>query len=83
MKKLYRVTIEQDVVVAANTPHDAVDWVRQHHAQIDDEASYAAATQIDSVDDLPEGYNGACLPWGDDDDRPISAYFKQGGTDET
>src|SRR5690606_10028754 len=79
MKKLWRVTIEYEVVVAADTEMDAFDVAYFSPRDIlewEDRPDLVNVTgPIQSPDALPKGWKD-CIPYGGDGNTRVEAYFE-------
>lgn len=71
--RLYRVAVEYETVVLATDERAAEAAAERVVRQEDDLPELVTARPIDSVLDLPAGWDKDCRPWGERDpqDRPI------------
>jgi hypothetical protein len=72
--KLYKVHLEYETVIRAESPEAAereAQYAMRH--EIDDEPSMVFSDEITKLEDLPQGWNAGCRPWGERDpnDRTI------------
>ena len=72
--KLYKVRVEYETVILAESQADAersAPYILRHNA--DEDADIVNAHEIKSLADLPQGWNAQCRPWGERDpnDRTI------------
>lgn len=67
-KKLYKVTVEVDLVVLAHNEQEAIEVARTH---ADDEAgNYSFDTlEVTRRSQLPEGWTYDCLPYSFDEEQ--------------
>jgi hypothetical protein len=69
---LYRVRIEYDTVVAANSEREAERTGERIVRCGDEEPLDSYASEIKNVDDLPDGWDpDECYPWGEESERTI------------
>jgi hypothetical protein len=72
--KLYKVHIEYETVILADSEESAMEEAQYGiRHEIDDKPEIIFADQILKLDDLPSGWNWQCRPWGKKDphDRTI------------
>jgi len=74
LMKLYKVHLEYETVIRAKSPEAAereAQYAMRH--EIDDEPSMVFSDEITKLEDLPQGWNAGCRPWGERDpsDRTI------------
>ena len=72
--KLYKVRVEYETVIRAESQADAecdAPYILRHDA--DEDADIVTANEIESLADLPQGWNAQCRPWGERDphDRTV------------
>lgn len=80
--KLYRVTVETEIVVVAEDEAGAEDAARQ---AIDDMGSYDLEYGVQPLRFLPFGWSGAELPWVESDDVPektVNQWIDEGAAPE-
>jgi hypothetical protein len=77
--KLYKVRITFETVIRAESPGDAADKAERVIRDNDDPHSEIESDEIRSMDDLPEGWDAKCRPWGERDpyDRTIGEILGQ------
>jgi hypothetical protein len=82
--KLYKVHLEYETVIRAESP-EAAERKAQYamHHEIDDEPSMVFSNEITKLDDLPPGWNAQCRPWGERDphDRTIGRILSANDRD--
>lgn len=85
-RRLYRVRMNLDVVVYADTniqEYEEVrdsyvaDVLRQHAKEQTFSYDNIRVTQLKSTKSLPEGWDDGCIPYGKDTQRPISKIQKR------
>lgn len=71
--RLWKVTARFEFVVAAKDGESAIqNAIADKLVGPSKEEPVYAADSLESLDDLPEGYDGESIPWGDDvEDAPI------------
>ena len=71
--KLWKVTVKFEFVVAAKDEESAIrNAIADKLVGPSKEEPVYAADSLESLDDLPDGYDGESIPWGDDvEDAPI------------
>lgn len=76
--KLYRVTIEYEVLVAGEDEDDAWNRARDSVSDIqsfEDFPDIHVGSEVKSADDIPKDWRG-CIPYGDDTrDKRTEQYF--------
>jgi len=79
MKKLYRVTVEFEMVVEARDQDHAWSLATTHapSAIPDCAPDVRVGSEIMSVSDLPEHWDGMCLPYGGDGNQRIKDIIKE------
>ena len=79
--KVYDVRIGGNVVVVADNAMAAMrvaeDLIRAKIHHLVDELEADDANEIKSADDLPDGWNDGCVPFGADDGKSIGEYFSE------
>ena len=80
--KLWKVTARFEFVVAAKNEWSAIqNAIADKLVGPSKEEPVYSADRLESLDDLPDGYDGECIPWGDDvEDAPIREILE--GKDE-
>ena len=63
--KIYKVTIEFETVIAAESAQDAENQAQSIIRDGDDECTLNHAKEITALNQLPTGWNGECIPWGE------------------
>lgn len=64
-KKLYKVVVEYSTLILANNETEAVDsadWIVKTQ-ESDVGHDFINITEVKSVKDLPDGWDGNCIPW--------------------
>jgi len=79
--KIFKVTIEIQTVVEAESATDAEHKVSMSHVvDWSDESQHLVATaqQVSSLSELPNncGWDGECLPWGGDGKTRLKEVLK-------
>lgn len=64
---LYKVTVTFEAVVAAESADAAVSMFDSGMGEIDDPPDTIEADKIESLEELPHGWDGNCIPWGERD----------------
>ena len=79
MNKLYRVTVEFEMVVEARDEDHAWSLASMHapEAVPDCEPDVRVGSQILSIADLPEKWDSMCLPYGGDGNQRIKDIIKE------
>lgn len=79
MSKLYRVTVEFEMVVEARDEDHAWALATTHapSAVPDCQPDVRVGSQILSIADLPEHWDGMCLPYGGYGDKRIKDIIKE------
>jgi hypothetical protein len=82
--KLYKVHLEYETVIRAESPEAAEQtaaYAMRH--EIDDEPSMVFSDEITTLADLPQGWNAGCRPWGERDpnDRTIGQILSANASD--
>lgn len=69
MKKLFRGTIIQNIVVLADDENDAIKVIRENIREeiMNGGFNISGIQEIKKESDLPSGWNGTELPWGEQD----------------
>lgn len=66
--QLFKVLINLEIVVCADCEESALDYVDRHADEIvrgeDNSDAVSISGVIQSKYDLPDGWNGYCIPWG-------------------
>jgi hypothetical protein len=83
--KLYKVHLEYETVIRAESPEAAereAQYAMRH--EIDDEPSMVFSDEITKLEDLPQGWNAGCRPWGkrDPHDRTIGQILSANVRDQ-
>jgi hypothetical protein len=68
-KKLYRVTLQYDMVVAAENEDKAL--LEAEFSATDEPISNKTIFLITNLDELPPGWDKECIPWGESDGKTI------------
>jgi hypothetical protein len=71
---LYKVHLKYNTVILAESPEAAkIEAKCEMGHEIDDEPDVVSAEEIETLSDLPNGWNPQCRPWGELDphDRTI------------
>lgn len=75
---LYKVTVTFEAVVAAESGDAAVSMFDSGMGEIDDPPDTIEADKIESLEELPHGWDGNCIPWGNRDKFPgVNATIRQ------
>jgi len=71
--KLYRLKVTYETVVRGSSVH-AVECAANRIIRDSDDEPEAEAVEINTLENLPIGWDGACRPWGERDpyDRTIA-----------
>lgn len=70
-QKLFKVRVSYEYVVLAEDYEDACNVAHKAHKNENaGEEPRFKPDDIYSLDDLPDGYNGSCIPW-DKEDAPL------------
>jgi hypothetical protein len=79
MKKLYRVEVTCEVAVVAESPKEAETLISEDSFDWRHELNNAeySATEVTSMNQLEEGWHGAC-PYGDSADHPCEFWVEKG-----
>lgn len=76
IQKLYSVTMEVTAVVLATSEREAETNFRYHQGDILlDHADVCCDGVIADEDELSDGWDAECLPYGDREERPISYWL--------
>lgn len=80
-QKLWKVTVKHEFVVAAKDEDAAVqNTIRDKLVTSAKEEPTFAADEILGAEDLPDGYDETCIPWGDDtEEATIGEILSEGG----
>ena len=66
--KLYKVRVEYETVIRAESQERAEkDAPYIIHNEADEEPVFVNGQEIETLKDLPRGWDGYCLPWGERD----------------
>ena len=65
--KPYKVRIEWETVILARDETHAMMQAESVIREGDDECDMVNATEIKSLEELPQGWNKDCRPWGETD----------------
>ena len=74
-KQLYAVTLEVEIVVAAEDEQHAHFEALDAVAELDSQGFHANARPLLGAKDLPHGWDPDCIPYGDGDDTTIAEYL--------
>ncbi len=76
--KLFKVKVEYETVIRAESKEHIEKYAETYIREINDPISAAGVVELKDIKDLPEGWNGQCLPWGERDpyDRTIEKILK-------
>lgn len=71
--KLYRVHLEFETVILAESEDAAIKQAESIIKDSDDPASFVAADEIKTLMEIPPGWDKGCRPWGETDpmDRTV------------
>jgi len=76
---VFNVEIEGVIVVVAESENDATnkaqDALRSYGGRFSEDLSAIIAHQVKSAKDLYDQWDGDCIPYGADDNKPISDYI--------
>ncbi len=72
-KKLYRVTLQYDMVVAAESEGRAL--FEAEFSATDEPISNSSTYLITDIKELPPGWDKDCIPWGESDGKTISEFI--------
>ncbi len=62
--KLYRVRVEWETVILAESPEQAERLAPGIIRQEDDPVDFVRTAEMTSDNDLPPGWDKDCIPWG-------------------
>lgn len=78
MQKLYRVTIEVEMMVAADNEFQAVQVGRRYAAdEISDDHCTTISVEHKAGEQLPDEWDETAIPFGSKDDKTLGAFLKE------
>lgn len=77
MKKIFKIRVEYETVIMAESIKDAESIGETIIREIDDPPDMVNAEEILCIGDLPNKWNGDYIPWNTDDDDTIEQILKR------
>lgn len=73
---LFSVEVKYNIVVCADSEEEALNIAPEEVKESDELPDEILATKIDTLYDLPSGWDGSCLPYGKTEDRTIAERLR-------
>jgi hypothetical protein len=73
--KMFKIKVEYETVILAENFDELRKYIKSYIREIDDQDYHnSKVSEIEGLEDLPEGWDGECRPWGERDphDRTIA-----------
>ena len=80
--KPYKVKVTYETVVIAKSEDEARSSAHYHITGSDECPIYIQSEEVKDLSELPKGWRGGEIPWGDNDEKTINQYLDENKFDK-